>query len=43
MSAPQYDALPGQLCVREVKVHGRVLVPTMLKQRQVGKGELDEL
>ena len=43
MSAPQYEALPEELCVREVKVHGRVLVTTMLNQRQISKGALDKL
>lgn len=40
MSLEQYRAFPEQLRVREAKVHGQVLVTTLLKPRTVTKSEL---
>lgn len=43
MSVEQYHAFPKELLVREAKVHGQVLVTTMLKARKVSKNELGAL
>ena len=43
MSAQQYESLPAELSVREVRVDGQVLVTTMIDQRKVRKGELNQL
>jgi hypothetical protein len=43
MSRAQYAAYPDELTVREVKVHQRVLVTTMLDSRRTGKEALSEL
>lgn len=43
MSETQYASFPEELCVRELKVGGRVLVTTMLDPRKVRKGELAAL
>ncbi|MGH7593362.1 MAG: IS4 family transposase [Gemmatimonadales bacterium] len=43
MSKEQYENLPDQITVREVKVGKRVLVTTLLDPQQVCKNELSEL
>jgi hypothetical protein len=43
MTPEQYGRFPDQITVRESKVHGRVLVTTMLDAREIPKGELGEL
>jgi IS4 transposase len=43
MSVEQYDAFPNELTVREVLVDGQILVTTLLNQRKVRKGALDQL
>lgn len=43
MTPEQYKAFPEQLTVREVEVHGRVLVTTLLDPRKVRKAELSQL
>lgn len=43
MTPEQYQGFPDALTVREVNVHGRVLVTTLLDARQVPKGELFDL
>lgn len=43
MSAEDYRDYPDEITVREVKVGKKVLVTTMLKARQVSKGELGQL
>jgi hypothetical protein len=43
MTRQQYEALPNELTVREVKTAGRVLVTTMLDHRRIRKQELSEL
>jgi hypothetical protein len=43
MSVEQYDAFPDALTVREVLVDGQILVTTLLNQRKVRKGALDQL
>jgi hypothetical protein len=43
MTAQQYEALPNELRVREVRVKGQILVTTMHEARAVRKNELSEL
>lgn len=43
MTPAQYKAFPEQLTVRELEVHGRVLVTTLLDPRKARKGELSRL
>lgn len=43
MTPEHYEAFPGELTVRELKVDGRVLVTTMLDARQIRKSELSQL
>jgi Transposase DDE domain len=43
MSAEQYAEFPDELTVREVLVDGQILVTTLLNQRKVRKGALDQL
>ena len=43
MSKQQYDQMPSQLILREVKVKGKVLVTTLINHKEVSKNELGEL
>ena len=43
MSRAEYAAFPDQITVREVKVHGHILVTTLLDHRKVPKAELSQL
>jgi Transposase DDE domain len=43
MTAEQYAEFPDELTVREVLVDGQILVTTLLNQRKVRKGALDQL
>ena len=43
MSRQQYEAYPRTLVMREVRVHGRVLVTTLLKPAEASADELDVL
>ena len=43
MTREQYNAFPAQICMREVKVGGRILVTTMRDAAAVNKAELHAL